>query len=124
MRSAPEATICSSKPKCPRAKLRGRDHFRDDLARMNSRSKIDGNALLQRRAAIYHRSTSTPLQRASINKACRIAVRESIHRYEDTRHEDRRMGGRTRHMSDKAEKGTWAGPRLSGLLEIGVPRNH
>nr|CDJ95062.1 unnamed protein product [Haemonchus contortus] len=55
--------------------------------RANSRSRIDGNArtLLQQRAAVYRNSASSLLERAMINKACRIAVRESIQRYKDTR---------------------------------------
>uniref|UniRef100_A0A7I4Y7W5 Reverse transcriptase domain-containing protein n=1 Tax=Haemonchus contortus TaxID=6289 RepID=A0A7I4Y7W5_HAECO len=54
--------------------------------RANSRSRIDGNArtLLQQRAAVYRNSASSLLERATINKACRIAVRESIQRYKDT----------------------------------------
>nr|CDJ93019.1 Endonuclease exonuclease phosphatase domain containing protein [Haemonchus contortus] len=54
-------------------------------ARVNSRSRIDGIArtLLQQRAAVYRNSSL--LERATINKACRIAVRESIQRYKDTR---------------------------------------
>uniref|UniRef100_A0A7I4YLG8 Endo/exonuclease/phosphatase domain-containing protein n=1 Tax=Haemonchus contortus TaxID=6289 RepID=A0A7I4YLG8_HAECO len=63
----------------PRAKLRRR--------RENWRSRIDGNArtLLQQRAAVYRNSASSLPERATINKACRIAVRESIQRYKDTR---------------------------------------
>uniref|UniRef100_W6ND29 Uncharacterized protein LOC764941 n=1 Tax=Haemonchus contortus TaxID=6289 RepID=W6ND29_HAECO len=63
--------------------------------RANSRSGIDGisasslleraRTLLQQRAAVYRNSASSLLERATINKACRIAVRESIRRYKDTR---------------------------------------
>ncbi|XGW11208.1 hypothetical protein V3C99_012589 [Haemonchus contortus] len=49
-------------------------------SRVNSRSRIDGIArtLLQQRAAVYRNSASSLLERATINKACRIAVSESI----------------------------------------------
>nr|CDJ93960.1 endonuclease-reverse transcriptase [Haemonchus contortus] len=55
-------------------------------ARVNSRNRIDGIArtLLRQRAAVYRNSASSPLERATISKACRIVVIESIQRYKDT----------------------------------------
>ncbi|VDO55242.1 unnamed protein product [Haemonchus placei] len=54
---------------------------------INLKSRIGGNAhtLFQQRAAVYRSSACTPLKRAFINIACRIAVREAIQRYKDTR---------------------------------------